>query len=566
MEIGFRTADTDTFLGPAAYATDAYLESLDLPQSVTYGVMMNAKELVDHDDGAELVSSMFASAASSPVDLVRIAAHYRELDAAAIIDRSAPRSRLPGRPQPHADRITIAERDRALRSPRRTTRCRSRLLRRFLRRNAAHRCEGHRRSTRASFNGPIGCHMHNNMSLGFANAMAAVDAGASWVDSTVLGMGRGPGNAQTEYLAVELSRRGLADLDVVPLLPIVTGDFADLQRTYGWGASVYYFLSAAHNIHPTYIQEMTKDGRYTVDEIVTAVEDLKSADGASFSRARLEAAAIDSGLIDPDGTWDATGWCEGRTVLIVGPGPEGVARRDDIEAYIRTAEPVVIALNAIPPVDPALVDLYAICHPVRALIDADTIKGITRPVVMPRGIQSRIGSEQTCVEFRDYGIAANDDWDDDRSVVVHIAPHLGLSVCPRDRDRRGSSRDPVDRVRRIRLRRPSPRGDGNGAACVRDRRRTRPPLTALTPTNYPIDRRSIYAPITRTRRRQSRAIRPSTAGWGWCRLAAMNSADLEFLGGVDVVALEDVDGVDVRMVCDSSPCRLEQLTSEDVEA
>jgi len=73
--------------------------------------------------------------------------------------------------------------------------------------------------------------------------------------------------------------------------------------------------------------------------IVAAVAELSKAGGKSFSRTRLEAAAADSGLIDPDGTWDATGWCDGRTVLIVGPGAEGIARRHDIEDYIRSARP-----------------------------------------------------------------------------------------------------------------------------------------------------------------------------------------------------------------------------------
>jgi 4-hydroxy 2-oxovalerate aldolase len=495
VEIGFRTADTTTFLGPAAYATDAYLESLDLPQSVTYGVMMNAKELVEHDDGARLVTAMFSPAAASPVDLVRIAAHFQELD------------RLP----PSIDRLHSLGYRVGLNLMQIASRSPSEIeqfghLAERLGIEVAYFADSFGgmqpadvstvvQALSASFPGPIGCHMHNNMSLGFANAMAAVEAGATWVDSTVLGMGRGPGNAQTEYLAVELSRRGLADLDVVPLLPIVTGDFAELHRAYGWGASVYYFLSAAHNIHPTYIQEMTKDGRYSVDEIVTAVEDLKSADGASFSRARLEAAAIDSGLIDPDGTWDATGWCEGRDVLIVGPGPEGLARRDDIESYIRTAEPVVIALNAIPPVDPSLVDLFAICHPVRAMIDADTIKGITRPVVMPRGIQSRIGSEQTSVEFRDYGISADGTgMTIDRSscasprisafpYALAIATAGGAKAIQLSGFDGFESGDPRQEEMESVLRAFS---EHEGA----------PPLTALTPTNYPIARRSIYAPIT----------------------------------------------------------------------
>lgn len=44
------------------------------------------------------------------------------------------------------------------------------------------------------------------MSLAAANSRALVDAGVTLVDSTIRGMGRGLGNARTEYLAVDLSR------------------------------------------------------------------------------------------------------------------------------------------------------------------------------------------------------------------------------------------------------------------------------------------------------------------------------------------------------------------------
>lgn len=493
VEIGFRTASSDTFLGPAAYAADSYLESLELPSGITYGVMVNAAELVDHADGSTVISSMFASAASSPVDLVRIAAHYRELDH---LPSSIERLHSLGY------RVGLNLMQIASRSPNEIEYFGH--LAAKLGVEVAYFADSFGGmqpaevgamvdALRASFGGPIGCHMHNNMSLGFANTMAAVEAGVSWVDSTVLGMGRGPGNAQTEYLAVELSRRGLADLVVAPLLPIVTEDFAELQRKYGWGASVYYFLSAAHNIHPTYIQEMTKDDRYSVDEIVSAVEGLKSADGATYSRARLEEASIDGGLLDPDGSWDAAGWCDGRSVLIVGPGPEAVARREDIEAYIRMAEPVVVALNAIPPVDPSLVDLFAICHPIRAMIDADTIRGIAQRVAMPRAIQQRIGTSPAASNFLDYGIAVNDggitiNRTSCTSPRIAAFPYAlaiataggAVEIQLTGFDGFGSSDPRQDEMEML--------------MQAFQAHATTPPLVALTPTSYRVIQRSIYAP------------------------------------------------------------------------
>ena len=52
----------------------------------------------------------------------------------------------------------------------------------------------------------IGLHAHNNLGLALANAIAAVDAGATWIDSSVLGMGKGPGNLVTEQWLAYLSR------------------------------------------------------------------------------------------------------------------------------------------------------------------------------------------------------------------------------------------------------------------------------------------------------------------------------------------------------------------------
>ncbi|MDO0929482.1 hypothetical protein QQY24_30265 [Streptomyces sp. TG1A-8] len=56
-----------------------------------------------------------------------------------------------------------------------------------------------------------GLHAHNNLGLALANSIAAVEAGATWIDSSVLGMGKGPGNLITEQWLAYLGRTGRAD-------------------------------------------------------------------------------------------------------------------------------------------------------------------------------------------------------------------------------------------------------------------------------------------------------------------------------------------------------------------
>ncbi|KQR99495.1 hypothetical protein ASG12_01325 [Williamsia sp. Leaf354] len=51
-----------------------------------------------------------------------------------------------------------------------------------------------------------GLHAHNNLGLALANALAAVDNGATWIDSSVLGMGKGAGNLIAEQWIAYLDR------------------------------------------------------------------------------------------------------------------------------------------------------------------------------------------------------------------------------------------------------------------------------------------------------------------------------------------------------------------------
>ena len=52
---------------------------------------------------------------------------------------------------------------------------------------------------------PIGVHTHNDFGMATANAMAALEAGAQWVDATVLGLGERTGNCRLEEIVGFLS-------------------------------------------------------------------------------------------------------------------------------------------------------------------------------------------------------------------------------------------------------------------------------------------------------------------------------------------------------------------------
>lgn len=77
----------------------------------------------------------------------------------------------------------------------------------------------------------VGFHAHNNLGCAVGNSLAAVDAGATWLDGSLRALGAGAGNAATEVLCAALARSDrppradlfalmdVAEETVAPLLP-----------------------------------------------------------------------------------------------------------------------------------------------------------------------------------------------------------------------------------------------------------------------------------------------------------------------------------------------------------
>ena len=65
-----------------------------------------------------------------------------------------------------------------------------------------------------NFKKEVGVHLHNNKGFGLINAVYAAKAGIDWIDSTILGMGRGSGNVSTESIILEMNSMGMHDGDI----------------------------------------------------------------------------------------------------------------------------------------------------------------------------------------------------------------------------------------------------------------------------------------------------------------------------------------------------------------
>lgn len=138
---------------------------------------------------------------------------------------------------------------------------------------------------RAGQAAPVGLHGHDNQGFALHNTLAAAQAGATWLDATILGMGRGAGNTRTEQLLAAL---GTDQQTLQPMLDLVTRRFEPLMTRYRWGASALYAIAGMRQIHPTYVQRLEESLEWDVEVKLRALDFLAQNRKTSFAAASLE--------------------------------------------------------------------------------------------------------------------------------------------------------------------------------------------------------------------------------------------------------------------------------------
>ena len=102
-------------------------------------------------------------------------------------------------------------------------------------------------------------HAHNNQQLAFGNTIEAASWGASLLDMTVNGMGRGAGNCASELLLGFLKN---PKYRLAPVLRFVTDYMLPLrEQGVRWGYDVPYLLTGRMNSHPSSAIAFLREGR-----------------------------------------------------------------------------------------------------------------------------------------------------------------------------------------------------------------------------------------------------------------------------------------------------------------
>ena len=244
----------------------------------------------------------------------------------------------------------------------------------------------------------IGFHSHDNCGIAMKNVIAAVKHGAVWIDSTIQGMGRGAGNVKTYDVLKHFYKNRFRKKDIEK----TQNFFLELKKKYNWGTSKHYIVAAKNNIHPSYIQELKKDDRYSEKEINFLIKQISTFNTKSYDPNLLQKIYLQDNF---RGKWNVKNHFKQKDVLILGQGPS-IKKKKEIKKllkFINEKKPIVISININKYIQEKYIDYYATFNDKRILVDHLNYKKIKKPLIIPAYIYKKISRNFSTKRILDYG-------------------------------------------------------------------------------------------------------------------------------------------------------------------
>ncbi len=270
IEIGFKSLIKDKKIGLTGKCEDKFLEKLNVPKNVNLGVMINSSEFIgkSHD------ISVFFKKRNNKIKFVRLATHIGDIFKiggaitwlknngyiVAVNIMQISEIRLDQikiycdyLKKKKVDVLYFADSLGCLKT---------------------NDIKNISKMIKKSWQGDMGIHAHDNLGLALNNSQTAFKNGVSWIDSTILGMGRGPGNTKTEDLISTILKNRFNVFEYKQLEKDLMILFRILKKKYQWGTNKYYEYAGKKKIHPTYIQEILANKKNTKNEIELMIKEL----------------------------------------------------------------------------------------------------------------------------------------------------------------------------------------------------------------------------------------------------------------------------------------------------
>lgn len=242
----------------------------------------------------------------------------------------------------------------------------------------------------------LGFHSHNNLQMSFANAQELVQLNSPRniiIDTSVMGMGRGAGNLNTELLIQYLNVNFKTCYDSLELMDILDEYIRPLGSVYKWGYDTAYYIAAVSGCHPNYASFLLNLQTLNMHDINSVLSSLDAEKRALFDKEYIESKYLeymDHHINDDSALEEIAKTIGSRKVLLVAPGKSIKGNTEKIRQKITEDDYCVISINFLPAEIP--VDMIYISN-LKRFKNIDELNQNKNTMII---VTSNIGLEKGC--------------------------------------------------------------------------------------------------------------------------------------------------------------------------
>ncbi len=197
----------------------------------------------------------------------------------------------------------------------------------------------------------MGFHSHNNLQLSFSNAVSLLSHETNRpmiIDSSVMGMGKGAGNLNTELFTDHLNLYHQKNYAIKPLLMVIDEVLNQVAVDYRWGYSVDHYLSAVHSCTPSYAEYFFNKHMLTIDRLDTLLGMIEDHKKISFDKDYAEQLYLNFNRVpfdDAVNLENLKGQIDGKKVVLIASGHSILAAEKRLNELVQQPDVFSIAVN-----------------------------------------------------------------------------------------------------------------------------------------------------------------------------------------------------------------------------
>ena len=198
----------------------------------------------------------------------------------------------------------------------------------------------------------MGFHSHNNLQMSYSNAVAMLQFPTSrdiMLDASIMGMGKGAGNLNTELLLEHLNLFYGKNYKIAPLLEVMDKVINQLHSEFYWGYAPEYYLSSANHCTPSYASHFYNKHMLPIEQVGELLSMIDEDKKISFDRNYAEQLYLryneSKQVDDASAVNELASVLSGKQVLLLGPGKSVMEMINVVEKKVQEEGVVTIGLN-----------------------------------------------------------------------------------------------------------------------------------------------------------------------------------------------------------------------------